>query len=212
MNIASETLSWIEEKNGVSLDCTLDIAIHPSKSNIILVIFPGVDGSVDGYENKYIKIAEKVQSKTGVAVVRCSNPFISSFHWESNFRRVLEYIEDSSTIICGSKDYYLYLFAHSAGASITAHIAWEYPYIKRLLLVNTATKLDMDKIAEGLRHFKGDRLVIVYGDQDASRGDVDKISPSHAKNITVIDTDHYFSGSSINKFIGLPTEHLFDKE
>lgn len=53
-------IEWQETMNGVTIDCSLDIAIHPADSEVVLLTVPGVDGSVDGFEDKYIKIAESI--------------------------------------------------------------------------------------------------------------------------------------------------------
>lgn len=78
--------------NVVTNDCALDLAVRPARNRVILLTIPGVDGSVDGYEDKYVRIADGIQIKYVVDVVRMSRPFISSFHWKSNIRRVLEFI------------------------------------------------------------------------------------------------------------------------
>ncbi len=46
----------------------------------MLLIVPGVDGTVDGYQEKYVTIADSIREQHGAAVVRISNPFVSSFH------------------------------------------------------------------------------------------------------------------------------------
>ena len=136
-NADYKVIEWQEEMNGVSIDCCLDIAIHSANSEIILLTIPGVDGEVDGFEDKYIRIANAVQDKYGAAVVRMSNPFISSHHWESNIRQVIDYIQMNAKEICGNDKFELRIMAHSAGAAVIAHIANEYPDITRILLINS---------------------------------------------------------------------------
>ena len=89
-----ERLSWQESMNAVTIDCSLAIAIHPQNSDTILLTIPGVDGSVDGYEQKYVRMVEAYQSIHNVAAVRMENPFITSHHWESNIRHAFEYIAE----------------------------------------------------------------------------------------------------------------------
>lgn len=207
------TLTWQESKNSVTIDCSLDIAIHPADNKLIVLTVPGVDGSVDGYNNKYIKIANKIQQQHGAAVVRMSNPFITSFHWESNIRRILEFISTHSRDITGHDDVELRIIAHSAGAAVVTQIAWEYPHITRLLLINPATKLGIDKIQLGLRDFTG-LITLLFGSDDPSAHDINKLSDvrSSSKIQTVIldGVDHNFSGNAIDRFIEAPNIYLFD--
>ena len=207
-------IEWQETMNGVTIDCSLDIAIHPADSKVVLLTVPGVDGSVDGFEDKYLKIAENIQEKYGAATVRMANPFITSYHWESNIRQSLNYILENTEEITGHKDIEIRIMAHSAGAAVVAQIAWEYPEITRMLLVNPATKLGIDKIKYGLSEFSGDRITVLFGSEDPSVGDVDEVAKlSEAKNVhthILKGVDHNFSGQSLKAFITAPALHLFD--
>ena len=200
--------------NSVTIDCSLDIAIHPADSKVVLLTVPGVDGSVDGFEDKYVKIAESIQEKYGAAIVRMANPFITSYHWESNIRQSLNYIIENTEEITGQKDAEIRIMAHSAGAAIVAQIAWEYPEITRILLVNPATKLGIDKIQYGLSEFGGNKITVLFGSEDPSVGDVDEIAKiSEAKNVythILEGVDHNFSGESLEAFIAAPALYLFD--
>lgn len=207
-------LTWQETKNDITIDCSLDIAVHPAQSRVIFVTIPGVDGSVDGYQNKYVDIANSVQQKHEVAVVRAANPFITSFHWESNIRELLMYIEDNAKSICGTAKPELYVMAHSAGAAIVARIAWEYPEIKRLLLVNPASKLGIEHMLQGVSKFEGQSVTIVYGEHDPSvESSKDFEGIKTVANVVVEilpGIDHDFSGKEgLEKFKLLPSLHLF---
>ena len=207
-------IEWQETMNGVTIDYSLDIAIHPADSKVVLLTVPGVDGSVDGFEDKYVKIAESIQEKYGAAIVRMANPFITSYHWESNIRQSLNYIIENTEEITGHKDVEIRIMAHSAGAAVVAQIAWEYPEITRILLINPATKLGIGKIKYGLSEFEGDKITVMFGSEDPSAGDVDEISKlSEAKNVhthILEGVDHNFSGESLEAFITAPALYLFD--
>ena len=209
-----EKIEWTEEMNGVKVDCSLDIAIHPTKSNTILLTIPGVDGSVDGYKDKYLRIAESVQEENKVSVVRISNPFITSFHWESNIRKALDFISINLPAITEGNKAEIRIMAHSAGAAVIAQIAWEYPEIKRLLLVNPATKLGLDKMKLGLSMFKGEDITVLYGSLDPAISDVNELNNIEGRvpvNTFVLEgIDHHFSGTEgLIQFIAAPKNHLF---
>lgn len=203
-----QKLNWQEEINGHAIDCSLDIAIHSADSNIIFLTIPGVDGSIDGYENKYVRVAEDIQNKYGAAIVRMSNPYISSFFWESNIRQVLQFIEDDAKAITGKEDFELRIMAHSAGAAILAQIAWEYPLISRLLLVNPAMKLGPDKIKRGLSELNDKRITILVGSNDPSISETKDLTVDNT--VVVEGADHNFSGDAFPLFLESTDRYIFN--
>ncbi len=215
MAVKTHKLQWQEEMNGVTIDCSLDIAIHPAESSVVMLIVPGVDGTVDGYQNKYVNIANNVQTQHGAAVVRMSNPFITSYHWESNVRRALEYIQDNAKAMAGTSKIEIMVMAHSAGAAIVACIAWEYPNISRLMLINPATKLDMQKIKYGLAEFGGNKITILIGSKDPAAEHVKELTSANEtaimRTFVIEGADHNFSGDAFAVFMGAPHAHLFNQ-
>lgn len=209
MAFHTDLLEWQETMNTVTVDCSLDVAVHPAQSDTVLLIIPGVDGSVNGYEDKYIRIAEQAQDRHSVAVVRIANPFISSFHWESNPRRILDYIERNASVITGSNETpRIKVMAHSAGASIIARIAHEYDNISDILLVNPAEKLDSNAIRHGLGKANA-TVKIIFGEKDPSVSFAEALQGDGYQVEVVEGADHNFSGDSLPLFIGLPQEFLF---
>lgn len=210
--VTYRTLNWQENLNEFTIDCTLKIALHPAESKVIFLIIPGVDGSIDGYENKYMRIADNVQEKHGAAVIRMDNPFITSHHWESNIRKVLEFIADNKKMLSGNEDIELRIMAHSVGATGIVQVAWEYPYISRLLLINPATRLNLDKFYKGLIEFNGKKTILV-GSNDPSAGlESDKnieYTVSNINILTIDGADHDFSGDAFPVFIEAPNKYLF---
>lgn len=194
--------------NGVTIDCSLDLAVHPAQSDTVLLTIPGVDGSLDGYKNKYVRIAEEAQKAHKVGVVRISNPFITSFHWESNPRHALQYIQDNIEQITYSVEPpNIKVVAHSAGASILGRIAHEYDTITDILLINPAQKLDAEAIRSGLQKTKAN-VTVVFGEKDPSVGFAEQLSSDGHRMIIVDNADHYFSNEHLMTFMELPTKYL----
>lgn len=208
MAFVTDLLNWQETMNSVTVDCSLDIAIHPAESDTVLLIIPGVDGSVNGHEDKYIRIAEQVQDEHGIAAVRIANPFISSFHWESNPRRILDYIaSNTDTIAGGSEATRIKIVAHSAGASIIAKIAHEYDNITDLLLVNPAEKLGGDAIRSGLKKTDA-KVTVIFGEKDPSVSFSEALRGDGHRVVVLEGVDHNFSGENLQTFIELPERYL----
>lgn len=209
MVFTTDLLNWQETMNSVTVDCSLDIGLHPAKSDTVLLIIPGVDGSVNGYEDKYIRMAEQAQDKHGVAVVRMANPFISSFHWESNPRRILDYIASNASTITGSNEApRIKVMAHSAGASIIARIAHEYDNITDILLTNPAEKLGGDAIRQGLKKTNAN-VTAIFGEKDPSVSFSEALQGDGHSVVVLEGVDHNFSGDLITLYIDLPLEYLF---
>lgn len=209
MTYVTDLLEWQETMNSVTVDCSLDIGIHPADTDTVLLIVPGVDGSVNGYKDKYIRMAEQIQDKHGVAVVRIANPFISSFHWESNPRRILDYIAGNTNAITGGSEApRIKIMAHSAGASIIARIAHEYDNITDILLVNPAEKLGGDAIRSGLKKTNAN-VTAIFGEKDPSLSFSEALQGDGHPVVVLEGIDHNFSGEHLQTFIDLPERYLF---
>ncbi|MCA9347644.1 hypothetical protein KC930_03655 [Candidatus Saccharibacteria bacterium] len=199
------SLEWREEFNGVTIDCSLQIAKH-SGGNTVFLIIPGVDGSLDGFEDKYLRIAEGVHSKHGHTVYQMENPFITSQHWESNVRQMLDHIYLDHDVD------EIHVMAHSAGAWTIGKIAHEFPEINKLLLVNPATN-DVDSYVEGLAKAPYIHTNFVLGEKDPSAAYGEQfrdIENHHGVNVVVVEeADHHFSGDALNHFIDAPHIYLY---
>jgi predicted alpha/beta hydrolase family esterase len=209
-----QTIKWGERKNDFDIECSLDIFISPADSNIIMITVPGVDGSIDGFNDKYKHITEMVQNDHKVAIMRMSNPFISVYFWESNVRQALDYIVTNKKMICNHDDIEIYIMAHSAGAAIVAQIAWEYPEIAKLLLINPAAKLGFEKITKGIAKFGCHKTTILIGTKDPSFNEINGLSSlSEFKKIQIIKVegaDHNFSSNAFPIFMSSASKYLFN--
>ena len=73
MNHHNTTIKYIQEGNYFNDEVNIEVSTIEGQSDIILLIVPGIDGSVDGYKNKYKTIAENINSRFGATVIRMSN-------------------------------------------------------------------------------------------------------------------------------------------
>ena len=174
-------------------------------NNIIVFIKAGQDGSLYGYQNKYIKMARRLNKKYGCSVICSSNPFDGN----NPLDNAMEIIEDYAKIFDNYKIYYL---GYSNGALIGAWFGVKYPKIKRMALVNGPLMYNFHKTKEGALSFNGDMISFIYGEYDQSIGYIDLLKNMENDKIKVFvekGQDHHFSKSE-DSFQEIPEKYLFE--
>ena len=174
-------------------------------NNIIVFIKAGQDGSLYGYQNKYIKMARRLNKKYGCSVICSSNPFDGN----NPLDNAMEIIEDYAKIFDNYKIYYL---GYSNGALIGAWFGVKYPKIKRMALVNGPLMYNFHKTKEGALSFNGDMISFIYGEYDQSIGYIDLLKNMENDKIKVFvekGQDHHFSKSE-ESFQEIPEKYLFE--
>ena len=174
-------------------------------NNIIVFIKAGQDGSLYGYQNKYIKMARRLNKKYGCSVICSSNPFDGN----NPLDNAMEIIEDYAKIFDNYKIYYL---GYSNGALIGAWFGVKYPKIKRMALVNGPLMYNFHKTKEGALSFNGDMISFIYGEYDQSIEYIDLLKNMENDKIKVFvekGQDHHFSKSE-ESFQEIPEKYLFE--
>ena len=174
-------------------------------NNIIVFIKAGQDGSLYGYQNKYIKMARRLNKKYGCSVICSSNPFDGN----NPLDNAMKIIEDYAKIFDNYKIYYL---GYSNGALIGAWFGVKYPKIKRMALVNGPLMYNFHKTKEGALSFNGDMISFIYGEYDQSIGYIDLLKNMENDKIKVFvekGQDHHFSKSE-EIFQEIPEKYLFE--
>lgn len=174
-------------------------------NNIIVFIKAGQDGSLYGYQNKYIKMARRLNKKHGCSVICSSNPFDGN----NPLDNAMKIIEDYAKIFDNYKIYYL---GYSNGALIGAWFGVKYPKIKRMALVNGPLMYNFHKTKEGALSFNGDMISFIYGEYDQSIGYIDLLKNMENDKIKVFvekGQDHHFSKSE-ESFQEIPEKYLFE--
>lgn len=174
-------------------------------NNIIVFIKAGQNGSLYGYQNKYIKMAKRLNKKYGCSVICSSNPFDGN----NPLYNAMEVIEDYAKRFDDFKIYYL---GYSNGALIGAWFGIKYPKIKRMALVNGPLMYNLYKTKEGALSFKGESINFIYGEYDQSIGYVELLKSIENDKIKVFieeGQDHHFSKSE-EDFQKIPEKYLFE--
>lgn len=174
-------------------------------NNIIVFIKAGQNGSLYGYQNKYIKMAKRLNQKYGCSVICSSNPFDGN----NPLDNAMEVIEDYAKKF---DDYKIYYLGYSNGALIGAWLGIKYPKIKRMALVNGPLMYNLHKTKEGALSFKGESINFIYGEYDQSIGYVELLKSIENDKIKVFiesGQDHHFSKSE-EDFQKIPEKYLFE--
>jgi alpha/beta superfamily hydrolase len=215
MAIIRKNLSFTKLRNGHKEKLNLELAIHPFGNGRVIVNYPGAEGSIDGYSNKYVTLAEYIVAKNLAAVVRLGNPYISGLGWDVNLREALAYVLKNSESICQFKTPEIYLMGFSAGARAIASLAWEYPEVKRILLMEPATLVQDSLEQASLVKFKGEVCIVVGTGSEALGEDVGKKFYDNAKSASkreifvIADCDHQFRGEKNGRIISQAPFYAF---
>ena len=176
-------------------------------NNTIVFIKSGQNGSIYGYNNKYIKMAKRLDKKYKCTVICSSNPFDGNNPLDNAFTVIEKYTSKF-------EDYKVYYLGFSNGALIGAYFGINYPKIKRMLLVNMPLIYDINLIKNNLNNFNNEKVTIAYGSLDYSINLLENIKNIKSNRLdikVILNEDHYFSKDE-EDFYSLPEKYLFYKE
>lgn len=194
-------------------DGEIHLHIHKADSKAVLIMYPGADGSIDGYNEKYIKIANLIQSENIATVVRIDNKYCYNAvlpYCElmiNKIAQVIEYVCDNAEEIAGYKEIEMYLSGVSAGAGAIAAILEEFPKIKRVLFVAPAGNDGMENISRGLKNYKGEIYLTAGENDEIKTADTALLYYNVCKNalkkelVVIPQCDHQFTGEKNGKIL-----------
>lgn len=201
---------WSDEMSARAT-APVELAVHPNTdSGLIVINYPGANGEIDGFNDKYVKLADHIRGELPAAVLRTNNAYIHGLEYpasvQQHLRAVIEFAIEHADEIAGRHPEgipRIHLMGYSAGAGAVAAVAHEYPeHILNMLLIAPAGDAGMTSIREGLSRFRGvcniligrnDDLVGV-GAADIFR-DMAMGSAALVRTHIVEDCDHQFRGT-----------------
>lgn len=175
-------------------------------SNTIVFIKAGANGSMYGYENKYLQIARNINKSHGYTVICSSNP---DYNRENPLNQAIELIANYAETN-NFNDYEILYMGHSDGAALAARYGHIYPKIKKMLLINSPIFFNWHKLKDGMKQFKGEQAIFIYGDLDPSYKYAEMLSligNERIKYEIIQGADHHFKGK-LDEFINLPYQFL----
>jgi len=203
------------------IEIDIEIAVHKANSHKVIINYPGSGGHIDGYNNKYLTLAEHMQNKIG-SVVRMWNKNIPGVNYSQllreNLKTVIEYVISNSYKICGSNQPTIYLMGFSDGAGAIPTVAHLYPEVEKILLLAPSFGAGWKEIHKGLKQYKND-LYVVIGSNDkivgTKNGQIFKdIAESSRLNLLEVipNCDHQFKGKDNGKILSKAPFWAFDND
>ena len=165
----------------------------------IVFIKAGLGGDYLGYENKYLKMACRLNEQHGCSVIAASNPHDGKKHSETDKLVIEQYVAEQRFSLPE-----LYFFGHSNGGTKGLELTNAGIRFKKMILVNMPLMLNLHKTRRYIDAIPETSILAVYGESDPSFPYVPFLDGKweNVKAITVPKADHNFKGLS-EELIGL---------
>jgi alpha/beta superfamily hydrolase len=167
----------------------------------IVFIKVGADGSIRGYQDKYLKMAHRIHKSLGATVICASNPEV-----EYDVQAVADKAMISKVAAdCGFTDYEVYFVGTSDGGYQNLLLAKEIPQTVKILGINPSLSSVQDFVekVQALPHVQ---KIMVYGTRDDVYDEcVPALQGLECENLeilTVEGADHEFT-DMVDAFIAL---------
>lgn len=171
---------------------------YVSGNNKVVYIKSGMGGSYQGYENKYLRIARRVNEKCGCSVVCVSNPV------------PLPTVVDHTILEKLIRDHDIYnpellFFGHSNGCIKGLELGMSGIPFSKMILVNMPLMINFHKTVQCINAMSETNIVTVYGEKDPSYRYIPFLETKNLRNVEILKVagaDHNFKGM-MEKFIEL---------
>lgn len=160
----------------------------------IFLIKAGQDGSIYGYQNKFLKLAYELRDKYGFSVVCTSTP-------SSDIDQMAQFAEIVQSEFAITEATKIYFMGMSKGASIGCLGHASFPQISRFLLINPPLMINTTKLCRCAQNFAGEIMTFVFGSLDPSVHLAGLLKLHERENVRVAiipGQDHYFSKDEFN--------------
>lgn len=193
--MSNTTLTFDLTKSCESANCYIDYGfIFGRDRQKIFLIKTGQDGTINGYQNKYLKLACELRDKYGFSVVCASTP-------SSDIDQMAQFAETAQSEFEITDATKIYFMGMSKGASIGCLGHASFPQISRFLLINPPLIINTIKLCRCAQKFTGEMMTFVFGSLDPSVHLVDILKLHERENVHVAvvpGQDHYFSKNGFN--------------
>ena len=171
-------------------DTGIDFGVVRGSGKIVFIKV-GLGGSCLGYEDKYVKIARRLNELYGCSVIVVSNPQDNRSHVASDRAIIEKYLSENNFSSCE-----LFFFGHSNGGFKGLELSASGIGFKKMLLINMPLTINPHKTRRYVSASPGAEITLVYGNLDPSFSYIPFIEGKYEnlKVITVQGADHNFEG------------------
>ena len=165
----------------------------------IVFIKVGADGSIRGYQDKYLKMAHRVHERLGATVICASN--------NTEVDCADQVVADEAMIAkvaadCGYDDFEVYFVGSSDGGYQNLLLAKEIPQTVKILGINPSLSSVQDFV-EKVQTLPHVQKIMVYGTRDDVYNEcVPALECENLEILTVEGADHEFT-DMVDEFIAL---------
>ena len=167
----------------------------------IVFIKVGADGTVKGYQDKYIKMSKRIHDRTGATVICASNPYISRNKQLSVDKGAIKYVVNS----CGFDNYELYFVGTSDGGYHSLLLSQHFPQTVKYIGINSSHK-GLEDLVDKIQSIPHVEKIFIYGTEDEDYSSIVpmlySLNCNTLKILSLEGVDHEFTGR-VDEFIAL---------
>lgn len=167
----------------------------------IVFIKVGANGTIKGYQDKYIKMSKRIHDRTGATIICASNPDITSNTQISLDIRLIKHVIK----FCDFENYELYFVGTSDGGYHSLMLAQRFPQTVKYLGINSSHK-GIEDFVEKIQSIPHVEKIFVYGTEDEEYNTIvpvlNSLNCNTLKIISLEGVDHDFT-CKVENFIAL---------
>ena len=166
----------------------IDVGVIKGNGSIVFIKV-GLGGDCRGFEEKYLRMAHRLHTRSGCSVLVASNPHDGQSHVTADRAIIEGYIEQN-----GINSPRLLVFGHSNGGVKALELCATGLPTARMVLVNMPLMINFHKTKRYLSLLESTKIAFVYGQLDPSFAYVPflKNRYEHVTVSTVPGADHNF--------------------
>ena len=190
--------NYYKNSNGIKIE----YGIKYGNENV-LFIKTGLNGSINGYNDKYLKMIEYINYEYGWTIFIASNPEGSSNDLELDLKVLWDLFPNNNMK--------LNYMGVSNGGLIGIQQGYKYN-IDKMVCVNMPLMFNFHRTKKGIEQSNYERLTIIYGEKDQSHPYIPLIENYISKKIGIKvykNQDHFFSYNDID-FFEIPIKYIIE--
>ncbi len=207
--------TFITEKIYLKSWWDIPVSYHPTSTNKVIINIPGAGGTSEGYENKYLNLANYLQKRNIASFVRIPNERPQDYN--ETARTVINYTLEKTLEFVVSETPEIFLMGFSAGGASALLTAWEFPEVTKVLVINPFINLPnlREDIQKYLPRYKGDLFIVIGSEDSVIAPDTLEFLKGYTSSARTVQThiiegcDHQLKGESNSKILSQLPEYYF---